>query len=166
MQEAKNQSILTLLDRELNQLLDAIGDVAYLALPSERPEIICFSGRVEELSGYSADEILGDRQLWIDMIHPDDRQRVFAAFDECRDRGTTFEIEYRIIHKDGSAHYVIDKGEPVLNDKVQIAHIEGIITDVSKCERAEHMELSDSSFGVAELKRGERSMSGSLTKAG
>jgi len=164
MREAINQSILTLLDKELNQLLDAIGDVTYLALPSERPEIICFSGRVEEVSGCSADEILADGQLWVNMIHPDDRQRVFAAFDECKDRGTPFEIEYRIIHKDGSVHYVIDKGEPVLNDKGQITHIEGIITDVSEFERAEHRGLNESSFGVAELKRAAKSTSGSLTK--
>ncbi len=164
MQEAKNQSILTLLGRELNQLLDAIGDVSYLVLPSERPEVICFSGRVEEVSGYSADQILADGQLWINMIHPDDRRRVFAAFDECRDRGTTFEIEYRIIHEDGSVHYVIDKGEPVLNDKGQITHVEGIITDVTKCERAEHTGLGERSFGVAELKRGGKRTSGSLAR--
>ncbi len=164
MQEAKEQSILTLLDRELDRLLDAIGGVPYLVLPSERPEIICFSGRAKEVSGYSADEILADGQVWINMIHPDDRQRVFATFDECRDRGTAFEIEYRIIHKDGSVRYVIDKGEPVLNDKDQITHIEGVITDVSKCERAKRTGLGERSFSIAELKRGERSTSGSLAK--
>lgn len=164
MQEEKYQSILMLLDEELHQLIDAIGDVPYLALPSEQPEIICFAGRVKELSGYSADEILADRQLWVNMIHPADRERVFDAFARCKSEGIPFEIEYHIIHKDGSLRYVIDAGEPVFNDKGQITQVEGIITDVSGFKKAENMLLREKSFGVAEAKRAGKSMADSLTK--
>ena len=139
MEDEKKESVVTLLDKELRRLLDTIGDVPYLALPSERPEIICFCGRVQELSGYSADEILADRQLWVNMIHPADRERVFAAFAKCKSEGISFEIEYRVIHRDGSVRYVIDEGEPVFDEKGQITEVEGVITDVTELKKAENV---------------------------
>ena len=128
----KNQSILAVLDERLHRFIDTVGEVPYLALPPERPQIICFAGKVKALSGYDANDILTDRQLWIDMIHPDDRERVFVAFARCKNEGAQFEIEYRIIHKDGSLRYVIDKGEPVFNNKGEIIQIEGVITPIGE----------------------------------
>ena len=136
MQYGKNQYDLTLLDEELHQLAGAIAGVPYSAPPLDQPEIICFARRIEELTGYSADQILADRQLWINAIHPVDREQVFAAFTRCKNLGIPFEIEYRIIHKDGSLRYVIDEGEPVFNDKGQVTEIEGMITDVSEYKKA------------------------------
>lgn len=132
MQERKNQSDLTLLDEELYQLIGDVTEIAYSALPSERPEITFIAGSVKTLIGYSAAEIYADSGLWLNIIHPADRERAFAAFAGCKDKGTPFEIDYRIIRKDGSLHRVIDKGEPVINDKGEITRIEGIITDVSE----------------------------------
>ena len=65
MQEQKNQYDLTLLDEELHQLVGAVAGVPYSAPPLDQPEIICFARRIEELTGYTADQILADRQLWI-----------------------------------------------------------------------------------------------------
>lgn len=65
-------------------------------------------------------------------IHPDDRKRVLAAFTRGKKEGTAFEVEYSIIHRDGSIRHIIDKGEPVFNDKGEITQIEGIITDISE----------------------------------
>jgi len=137
MQEAKIQSILSHLDKELRRFIDTIGDVPYIALPAERPEIICFAGTIKELSGYDVNEILADRQHWANMIHPDDQKRVFDAFGECKNSGTSFEIKYRIIHKDGTPRYVVDKGEPVFNGKGEITQIEGIITAIGQSYKAE-----------------------------
>ena len=136
MQEQKNQYDLTLLDEELHQLAGVIAGVPYSAPPLDQPEIICFARRIEELTGYTADQILTNRQLWMNVVHPADRDRVFAAFARCKNWGVPFEIEYRIIHKDGSLRYVIDEGEPVFDDKGQVMEIEGIITDVSEYEKA------------------------------
>jgi len=129
MQAGKKRHNVILEDKKLLQLLDEIiAGVPYSTPPLERPEIVCFARRVEELTGYTAEEILADRQLWINMVFPADRKRVFAAFAKCRKCGTPFEISYRIIHKDGSVHHVIDEGEPIFDDKGRITRIEGMIT--------------------------------------
>jgi PAS domain S-box-containing protein len=135
MQTGEKQHNVILEDEKLHQLLDEIiAGVPYSTPPLERPEIVCFARRAEELTGYTADEILADRQLWINMVFPADRERVLAAFAKCRKCGIPFEINYRIIHKDGSVHHVIDEGEPIFDDKGRITRIEGIITDVREYE--------------------------------
>jgi len=143
MQEKKYESILALLGEKPHGLIDSMDDVPYVALPSEKPEIICFAGKIKELSGYDANELLADREHWANMIHPDDQERVFAAFNKCRNEGTPFEIEYRIVHKDGSLRYVIDKGEPVFNSRGEITQIEGIITTVGQGSGPENILLSE-----------------------
>ena len=142
MQEAKIQYVLERLNKELHRFIDTIGDIPYIALPSEKPEVICFAGKVKELTGYDANEILADRKHWADMIHPDDQERVFAAFSRCKDSGTPFEIEYQIIHKDGSLRYVLDKGEPVFNNKGEITQVEGIISAIGQSERTENIPVA------------------------
>jgi len=142
MQEETSECDLIFLDEEIYRLLDSTAVVPYSALPLERSQIICFAGEVEALTGYTTDEILADSQLWINMIHPADRQRVLAAYSKCKSRGIPFEIEYRIIHKGGSVHRVIDEGESISNEKGQISQIEGIITEVGRQGRAQDLQFS------------------------
>ena len=141
MQESKIQYVLDRLDKELHRFIDTIGDIPYVAMPSEKPEIICFAGKVKDLSGYDANEILADREHWANMIHPDDQKFVFDAFAQCKNEGTSFYIEYRIVHKNGSLRYVSDKGEAVFNNKGQVIQIEGMITPLGESREPEGIPL-------------------------
>jgi PAS domain S-box-containing protein len=141
MNEVKIQTILSHLSQELHRLIDTIGEIPYVAMPSEKPEIICFAGKVKDLSGYDANEILANREHWANMIHPDDQDLVFDAFARCKNEGTSFYIEYRIVHKNGSLRYVSDKGEAVFNNKGQITQIEGVITPIGEGGEPESIPL-------------------------
>jgi PAS domain S-box-containing protein len=141
MQEAKIQTVLSHLSRELQRFIDTIGEIPYVALPSEKPEIICFAGKIKELTGYDANEILADSEHWENMIPPEDRERVFAAFAGCKNEGMPFNMEYRIVHKDGSLRYVNDKGEPVFDNKGEITQVEGVITPLGEGTKPESIPL-------------------------
>jgi PAS domain S-box-containing protein len=143
MNETKIQTVLSHLGKELYRFIDTIGEIPYIALPSERPEIICFSGKIKQLTGYDVNEILADKEHWENMIHPYDRGQVFAAFARCKNEGTPFNIEYRIVHKDGSMRFVSDKGEPVFNGKGEITQIEGTITAIDQGRETENIPLSE-----------------------
>jgi len=141
MQEKRYQAFLEVLDERLHRFIDTIGDVPYVALPSERPDIICFAEKIKELSGYDTNEILVDREHWVNLIYPQDQEQVFATFNKCKNEGAPFEIKYRIVHKDGSLRYIIDKGEPVFNDKGEIIKIEGVITAIGRSIKAMNIPL-------------------------
>jgi len=141
MQEVEIQTVLRHLSKELRRFIDTIGEIPYVALPSEKPEIICFAGKIRELTGYDANEILAGREHWEKMIHPEDRERVFAALVRCKNEGMPFNIGYRIVHKDYLVRYVNDKGEPVFDNKGEVAQIEGIITPLREITKPENIPL-------------------------
>jgi PAS domain S-box-containing protein len=141
MRESKIQFVLERLNKELLRFIDTIGDIPYVALPPEKPETICFADKIKELTGYDANEILADRRHWANMIHPDDRERVFAALSRCKDDGASFEIEYRIIHKDGSLRYVLDKGEPIFDEQGKVIQVEGIVSAIGQSGRIENIPI-------------------------
>jgi PAS domain S-box-containing protein len=142
MQEAEIQYVLKQLHEELRGFINIIREIPYVALPPERPGIICFAERVKQLCGYDADEILADKEHWEKIIYPGDRKNVFTAYTECKNFGIAFEIEYRIVHKNGSLRYVTDKGRPIFDAKGNVILIEGAITAVGQSEVVEAMAAS------------------------
>jgi PAS domain S-box-containing protein len=135
MRQEKSEYGIKVVNEEIDQLLESIQQVPYLISPFGQEQIISFDKGIVKITGYSADDILADKQLWLNMIHPADRQRVFGVFGYCKSRGIPFEIEYRFIHKNGSLRWVVDEGEPVFSEEAGIVQIEGIITDVSEFKK-------------------------------
>jgi PAS domain S-box-containing protein len=68
-----------------------------------------------EMIGYTLAEIQADPALWRRIVHPDDRERVFAA-DAESNRGESddhFSLEYRMLAKDGRVVWVQDEARLV-----------------------------------------------------
>ena len=64
----------------------------------------------EELTGVPVEQMIADPDLWRTMIHPDDRETVFAADASSNiDGSDRFALEYRIVRKDGSVVWVLDE---------------------------------------------------------
>ncbi len=74
------------------------------------PDAPCYaSPQIEGLIGYTPEEWNEDPDLWIGLIHPDDRDRVVRASEEAERSGEPFVAEYRTFHKDGHALWVHDE---------------------------------------------------------
>ncbi len=79
---------------------------------------IYWSPELREIYGWRPEESVrfsrpGDSQpgTW-DLIHPEDRERVAAAVDHARhDPGGVFDIDYRIIRRDGSLRWISTRGQ-------------------------------------------------------
>jgi PAS domain S-box-containing protein len=68
----------------------------------------------EELTGYPRQATVTDPLLWRQLVHPDDRERVFAADAASNGDGAgTFSEEYRIVRKDGAVVWVLDEARLV-----------------------------------------------------
>ena len=61
------------------------------------------SPQVEQLLGLSPERYTED---WVDMIHPDDRERVLASSAEADAAGTRFVAEYRSYRADGALVWI------------------------------------------------------------
>ena len=68
-------------------LVERIPAVTYVAALDEVGSTLYVSPQVETLWGYSAEEWMADPTLWSQRIHPDDRQRVFDAWEHSTTTG-------------------------------------------------------------------------------
>ena len=66
------------------------------------------SPQVEAVLGYTSDEWLGTPGLYVDSIHPDDRDRVVAERQRAYEAGEPRRSEYRIHAADGRIVWVLD----------------------------------------------------------
>jgi diguanylate cyclase (GGDEF)-like protein/PAS domain S-box-containing protein len=77
-------------------------------------------------------------ELWLDSIHPDDRDptaaRVKAAFEE----GSDYDFEHRVLRDDGSVRHLHCRGQVVFNDEGEVVRLVGVSQDVT--ERVLHQQ--------------------------
>jgi len=93
------------------------------------------SPRDEELTGYTAQEVRDDPELWIKTIHPDDRERVLEADQASNREGGVFRMEYRVIAKDGTVHWVLDQATLIAADDPP--YWQGFMMDITDRKEAE-----------------------------
>jgi PAS domain S-box-containing protein len=75
------------------------------------------SPQIEELLGYALEEWLSDPELWIRVLHPDDRERVLAESNAADRDGGPFVSEYRALHRDGHVVWIRDEARVVARDR-------------------------------------------------
>jgi PAS domain S-box-containing protein len=90
-----------------------------------------------EMLGYTLDEITADPTLWRTIVHPDDRDRVFAADAESNVAGHgRFSMEYRMIAKDGRIVWVQDEAA-LVSLPGKTTYWQGFLLDVTERKEAE-----------------------------
>ncbi|MEP7104916.1 MAG: PAS domain S-box protein [Chloroflexota bacterium] len=97
------------------------------------------SPQVLDVTGYAADDYLSEASKWARMLHPDDRERVAAAYSEIASSG--FEVDYRIIAKDGETRWVRDHGTVVRDTAGQALYMQGVVLDITRAKQNEEALL-------------------------
>ena len=62
------------------------------------------SPQFEALTGHPVERWMEEPGLWRSLVHPDDRDRVYAAYEG----GASYELEYRIVHASGRVVWLRD----------------------------------------------------------
>jgi PAS domain S-box-containing protein len=82
---------------------------------SVRGGIFRWSDEVFRIFGYDTDEIEVAFETALDAVHPDDRPAVADAFTRALHEGTGYQIDHRIVSRDGRVRYVDQHCEVVLD---------------------------------------------------
>lgn len=90
------------------------------------------SEECRKLTGYKVEDLIDNRVLsFNDLIHPDDRDKVWKDWNDAVTPRAAARMEYRIITADGLTKWVFEKGVPVVDDDGRVIALEGIIIDIS-----------------------------------
>ncbi len=109
---------------------------------------IYFSPRWKSMLGYEEDEIPNNLEEWKKRLHPDDRHRVMEARNACLDgHKPTYEIEYRLQHKDGSYRWINARGTCHRDSDGKPTRFVGSHSDVTDRKRIEEiLRVSEKKF--------------------
>ena len=96
------------------------------------------SPQVEAILGYDARTWTRDPSLWIDRIHPQDRDRILEASDRADRTGDPLTVEYRHRKPDGETVWIREEAVTVERDaNGRPSLVQGLMYDVTERKRAE-----------------------------
>jgi diguanylate cyclase (GGDEF)-like protein/PAS domain S-box-containing protein len=128
-------------------MVEQIPAVTYIDHVDETSSAIYMSPQVEGMSGYTPEEWLEDPELWIKILHPEDKERVLAESRRTNETGDPFRVEYRMISKSGHVAWVRDEAVLVKGRGGRSRFWQGVITDVTERkvleEELEHQAFHD-----------------------
>lgn len=81
-----------------------------------------------QLSGYTHEELRTLEQM--DIVHPDDADRLIEDVGRQFAAGDVFEVEYRLLRKDGSFVYALDRAKAVAHENGK-KYIHCLLTDIT-----------------------------------
>jgi PAS domain S-box-containing protein len=120
-------------------LVEQVPGIVYIDTNEPDPAPMYVSPQVLELTGYSVDEWMADRGLWLHAAHPDDRERLRREWVSAVGRRAPFSIEYRSVHRDGRVSWFHDSARLVRSDDGKPLFWQGLIQDITDAKRADEM---------------------------
>ena len=103
---------------------DAPGDMVYM------------SPQIEAQSGYPPHRYVEDPGLYMEVIHPEDRERVGAEDRRTERTGEPFGVEYRVVRPDGSVVWVRDEARLIRDAGGNPRFWQGFQLDITDQQRA------------------------------
>jgi len=117
-------------------LVEQIPAVVYINEVAAEWVSLYTSPRVKDLFDISPEEY-HDGHLWMDLIHPDDRDRVLAEDARTDVTLEPFDIEYRMVLRDGRIVWIRDFANVVYDAEGKARFWSGVMFDITTLKRAE-----------------------------
>ncbi|WP_192022097.1 PAS domain S-box protein [Shewanella sp. WPAGA9] len=95
------------------------------------------SDNIADMTGYSAIDLIESNKLRFNtLIHPDDDAACFTAISEAIKTQQSFDVEYRIYHRDGSIKWIHEKGKASYDEQDNPLWFDGSLHDVTDSKHA------------------------------
>ncbi|KFA93021.1 sensor protein [Archangium violaceum Cb vi76] len=120
-------------EERFRSLVTATSDIIWATPPSgefveEQPGWSAFTGQPrEEYQGWG----------WLDAVHPEDRERSVRSWEEALSTHTSFQVEHRLRHHDGSYRHMLARAVPVLEKDGSVREWVGAHRDITQQRQGE-----------------------------
>ncbi len=111
--------------------------ITYVDAVDDAASSMYMSPQIFDVLGYTAEEFTADPEMWVKVLHPDDRVRALAENVRHNETGDPFRLEYRMIAKDGGTVWVLDEARMVRDDRGNPRYSHGAMIDVTERKRRE-----------------------------
>jgi PAS domain S-box-containing protein len=119
----------------LNGILQSLDDVVW-SLSPDTFTFLYISPAAKRVYGYPLSRFYDNPNLWVDVVHPEDRHRVTMTLFQLFDTGIR-NIEYRIIRADGAVRWVQDRSWLIHDEHNKPIRMDCMISDITERRQAE-----------------------------
>jgi PAS domain S-box-containing protein len=109
-------------------------------------EIKYISPACEKISGYKKDDFLSDRELFLKIIHPLDREIMQNHKNEAFDKNQYCELEFRVITKSGETKWIQHQCQNIFDEKENYIGKRSSNRDITKEKIKEHERIQNLNY--------------------
>lgn len=118
-------------ERRYDAILDQIPAIIYTDSAGDITQTLYINSRVKLITGYTPEEWLADRDLWVKIIHQEDQERVCAENIRTEATGEPYKAEYRIYTRDGQLKWIHDEAWLIRDVNNKPLFWQGFIIDIT-----------------------------------
>ncbi len=127
-------------EERLRQIAASLRDAIWL-VDSQTQQVLYVNPAFETICGHTCEDFYQDAEVFNQIIHPEDRDRVLRAYFNGASMGAV-EERHRIIRPDGTIRWVKSRTVAVKNVVGESYRIATILEDVTTRVEAEHLQRS------------------------
>ena len=127
------------------QLAESIQQVFWMTDP--RGALLYVSPAFDTIFGRSCESLVANPGVWMDAVHPDDRERVEQAA-YARSRRDEYDEVYRIVRPDGAVRWIRDRAFHMYDEAGELYRLVGTAADITEqrhleeqLQQAQKMEI-------------------------
>lgn len=135
-------------ERQLTTFLSNLPGMAYRCRNDKSWTIEFVSHGALALTGYPPEDLVRNRKVaYADLIHPQDRSKVWEQVQEALSQREPFVLNYRIIRANGEECWVWEQGRGVFDERDQLVALEGLVLDdTARHQAAQVLEAREAHF--------------------
>ena len=136
---------------QFQTLVANIPGITYRCLADKHWTMVYMSGSIDPLSGYPASDFIQNKvRSYASVIHPEDALRLEDEIAKAVAEKSSWLLQYRVLHKDGSVRYVEERGMGEYNQDGSLHYLDGFILDVTneKTLKRQLLKLTEQLPGV------------------
>ncbi len=122
-------------EKRFRQFAETIEEVFWMTDPSGR-EMIYVSPAYEKIWHRTCASLYADPLSWLDLVHPEDRERIAQAMAIKRSQGE-YDERFRIQRADGTLRWIHDRAFPVRDSHGNVLRIVGTAEDITESKQVE-----------------------------
>lgn len=155
-EQRRTEELLRAAETRYRTMVEQISATIYINRVDAHHSNIYSSPKIMTLTGYSPEEWQSQPGLWAKILHPDDSSRVMAYNEATNRSGELFDIEYRILRKDGEVVWLRDQAVMIWDEQSHSPVWQGVLTNITIRKQVEEaLQQSEARFRLLLESQGE-----------
>ncbi|WP_395058543.1 PAS domain S-box protein, partial [Flavobacterium sp.] len=131
IERIENETLLQESEERFKLLANNIPGTVYLSENNEKWSKLYVNDEIENLTGYDKSDFLENKIFLIDLVHPEDKEKVHELNKDAVLKKTPFHLTYRLKRKTGEYIWVEEFGDAIKKEE-KVVFIEGILIDITE----------------------------------